>query len=444
MAAVDVAEHGSRSAQAAPASSGPQTDEAARASWKTEGRAARDRRPLAAMPSFKGVADWSYDWMRHPAYDPWWQWAESAGKYPRVSAAVLNISGWHDEMYGPSGATANFAGLVQSRGGRARDARTQVVVGPWTHGDDLATTLVGAREMGAGRVTRLRRAGPRLAGSLGQGRGQRRGPSRRRCACTRWAPANGASPRPGRRRPSAARCISAARTSTGRPGTLSWVRPDRRRPPRPPPPTPPPPPCATRHDGDARRLPPGARPARPATGEQPRHWKRTSRHRHRAQHVVQEHLHAYPHGARPDLWVLRARWRRRPGRSGRAADSPSCGGQPTERGQAAGFGATPARSTVVNLRHDQRPRHDPGARDAPRQREQPGDLPAQLSQSVANVSAVRHSERRRFSFGRELAGPSGRARRPLGVRRAARSGVQVVRRGDWRAVPAATASGTSR
>ena len=128
--------------------SGPQTDEAARASWKTEGRAARDRRPLAAMPSFKGVADWYYDWMRHPAYDPWWQWAELTGKYNRVSAAVLNISGWHDEMYGPSGATANFAGLVQSRGGRARDARTQVVVGPWTHGDDLATTLVGAREMG--------------------------------------------------------------------------------------------------------------------------------------------------------------------------------------------------------------------------------------------------------------------------------------------------------
>ena len=127
---------------------GPRTDEAARASWKTEGGAAQASLPLAAMPAFRGVADWYYDWMRHPAYDPWWQWAELTDKYDRVSAAVLNISGWHDEMYGPSGATTNFAGLVAARGGRARDARTQVVIGPWTHGDDLATTLVGAREMG--------------------------------------------------------------------------------------------------------------------------------------------------------------------------------------------------------------------------------------------------------------------------------------------------------
>jgi putative CocE/NonD family hydrolase len=127
---------------------GPQTDEAARASWKTEGRALQTALPLAATPAFKGVADWYYDWMRHPAYDPWWQWAELTNKYDRVSAAVLNVSGWHDEMYGPAGATANFAGLVKARGGDARAARTQVVVGPWTHGDDLATTLVGSREMG--------------------------------------------------------------------------------------------------------------------------------------------------------------------------------------------------------------------------------------------------------------------------------------------------------
>jgi putative CocE/NonD family hydrolase len=127
---------------------GPQTYEAARASWKSDGRAALMTRPLAALPAFKGLAPWYYEWMRHPPYDPWWEWAEITGKYGRVSAAVLNLSGWHDEMYGPVGATSNFAGLVAARGGRARDARTQVVVGPWTHGTDLATTKVGAREMG--------------------------------------------------------------------------------------------------------------------------------------------------------------------------------------------------------------------------------------------------------------------------------------------------------
>ena len=206
--------------------SGPQTDDAARASWKTEGRAARDRRPLAAMPSFKGVADWYYDWMRHPAYDPWWQWAELTGKYDRVSAAVLNISGWHDEMYGPSGATANFAGLVQSRGGRARDARTQVVVGPWTHGDDLATTLVGAREMGPAAALDydvlvldwLDRWVKDAANGV-----DRRAPVRLYAmGAGEWRESE-AWPPPAERRS----LYLGGEASTGRPGTLSWDRPDR-------------------------------------------------------------------------------------------------------------------------------------------------------------------------------------------------------------------------
>ncbi|MGE0362378.1 MAG: CocE/NonD family hydrolase [Vicinamibacterales bacterium] len=127
---------------------GPRTDEEAEASWKTAGVAARGALPLGDLAAFKGVADWYYEWMRHPPYDPWWEWAELTGKYDRVSAAVLNLSGWHDEMYGPAGATMNFAGLVAARGGDARRARTQVVVGPWTHGTDLATTRIGEREMG--------------------------------------------------------------------------------------------------------------------------------------------------------------------------------------------------------------------------------------------------------------------------------------------------------
>jgi putative CocE/NonD family hydrolase len=128
---------------------GARTYDAARASWKSEGRAALMSRPLSAMTAFQGIAPWYYEWMRHPPYDPWWQWAEIDGKYDRITAAVLNLSGWHDEMYGPVGATANFAGLVAARGGRAVEARTHLIVGPWTHGTDLATTKVGAREMGA-------------------------------------------------------------------------------------------------------------------------------------------------------------------------------------------------------------------------------------------------------------------------------------------------------
>ena len=127
---------------------GPQTPAAARAAWAKDGAAMREFFPRLDMPVLKGVAEWYYEWLRHPAYDPWWDWAELTTKYDRVSAAVLNLSGWHDEMYGPLGATTNFAGLVKSRGGQPQTARTQVVIGPWTHGSAWDTTIVGQREMG--------------------------------------------------------------------------------------------------------------------------------------------------------------------------------------------------------------------------------------------------------------------------------------------------------
>jgi hypothetical protein len=41
--------------------------------------------------------------------------AELRGKYSRVRAAVLNISGWYDEAYGPDGAATNFNGLLEAR-----------------------------------------------------------------------------------------------------------------------------------------------------------------------------------------------------------------------------------------------------------------------------------------------------------------------------------------
>ncbi len=131
---------------------GPHSGRDARTTWAADGRRAQRALPRLSLPDFKGVADWYYEWMRHGPYDPWWDWAELRGKYARVSAAVLNVSGWHDEMYGPVGASTNFAGLVASRGGDARRARTQLVIGPWTHGSDWDSTTVGARDMGPAAV----------------------------------------------------------------------------------------------------------------------------------------------------------------------------------------------------------------------------------------------------------------------------------------------------
>ena len=128
---------------------GPRTEGEARAAWTREGKRVLTQRPLLDLPDFKGVAPWLYEWMRREPNDPWWDFAEFSGRYARTSAAVLNLSGWHDEAYGPHGATNNFLGLVQSRRS-SRDTRTAMIIGPWVHGvDATARTRSGQREFGA-------------------------------------------------------------------------------------------------------------------------------------------------------------------------------------------------------------------------------------------------------------------------------------------------------
>lgn len=89
--------------------------------------------PLAELPYLQDVAPYYYEWLGHPPEDSWWDWAEVRGRYDRVDAAVLNLSGWHDDAYGPEGAVTNFNGLVGERRAKA-DRRVHLLLGPWKHG----------------------------------------------------------------------------------------------------------------------------------------------------------------------------------------------------------------------------------------------------------------------------------------------------------------------
>src|SRR5688500_15227101 len=126
--------------------SGPQSGEAADTAWQRDGPAARRHRPLRTLPDFKDIAPWYYEWMRHPPRDPWWRWAALDGKYEGVTAAVLNLSGWFDEPYGPSGAVANHLGLMAARS--PDSLRSRLVLGPWTHGGQ-DRRKAGDRDFGA-------------------------------------------------------------------------------------------------------------------------------------------------------------------------------------------------------------------------------------------------------------------------------------------------------
>lgn len=125
----------------------PTTDEDAERKWDGVRERIVWQLPLAALPDFKPIAPWYYEWMRHAPWDPWWEWADLRGKYAKTSAAVLNISGWYDEAYGPDGATTNFGGLTSTRNDGPQ--RTTLVIGAWPHGvRGTGRTKAGDREFG--------------------------------------------------------------------------------------------------------------------------------------------------------------------------------------------------------------------------------------------------------------------------------------------------------
>ncbi len=126
---------------------GPRTHAEAAEVWKGEHERMQSFLPLSELPDLKGVAPFYYEWMKHPPADHWWDFAELRGKYGQVHAAVLNISGWYDEAYGPDGATTNFNGLLAARRGE-KDPRTRTIIGPWTHGGQEEHRS-GEREFGS-------------------------------------------------------------------------------------------------------------------------------------------------------------------------------------------------------------------------------------------------------------------------------------------------------
>ncbi|HYA22670.1 MAG TPA: CocE/NonD family hydrolase [Terriglobales bacterium] len=131
---------------------GPKSYEEALAEWKQVGPKMLGFVPLSKLEDLQTVAPYYYDWLSHPPEDPWWDWCDLRNKYARVRAAVLNLSGWYDDNYGPEGATTNFAGLRKSHAAQS-DAGTHLLLGPWVHGvDSTASPHSGDRDFGSAAI----------------------------------------------------------------------------------------------------------------------------------------------------------------------------------------------------------------------------------------------------------------------------------------------------
>jgi len=125
---------------------GPKTYKEAEETWKREHARMESYLPLRGLPDLQQAAPFYYQWLAHPPADPWWDWAELRNKYDRVHCAVLNLSAWYDEAYGPDGATTNFNGLLAARKDWP-NPETRTIIGPWTHGAQ-DTQKSGERDFG--------------------------------------------------------------------------------------------------------------------------------------------------------------------------------------------------------------------------------------------------------------------------------------------------------
>ncbi|MEQ9562850.1 MAG: CocE/NonD family hydrolase [Woeseiaceae bacterium] len=124
------------------------TDAEAVETWPTVAHDYESFLPLADLPYLRKEAPYYFEWLKHPPETSWWDWAEIRGRYDDVDAAVLNLSGWHDDSYGTEGAATNFNGLVQSRD-NGDDHRARLILGPWRHGvGATAASKVGELDFG--------------------------------------------------------------------------------------------------------------------------------------------------------------------------------------------------------------------------------------------------------------------------------------------------------
>jgi putative CocE/NonD family hydrolase len=114
---------------------GPRTGKDAAAAWERLRPLLPWRLPLSDLPELRAVAPYYFEWLAHRPGKGYWDCAELRGRYGRVKAAVLNVSGWHDEAYGPEGAITNFQGLAAARQSE-KSPRTRLLIGPWVHGGE--------------------------------------------------------------------------------------------------------------------------------------------------------------------------------------------------------------------------------------------------------------------------------------------------------------------
>ena len=129
---------------------GPKTYDEGEAEWKKiKGAESSTVPPLIKFSPVIDAAPYYREWLINGPESAYWNFGDIATNAKNTKAAVLNLSGWHDEPYGPQGATINFKALLAARAGW-KDPKTALIIGPWTHGAyETEIPASGEREHGS-------------------------------------------------------------------------------------------------------------------------------------------------------------------------------------------------------------------------------------------------------------------------------------------------------
>lgn len=120
---------------------GPENESDASDLWEAHRQEWLSFLPLGQLPALRDTAPSYYDWLAHPDDGPYWEFADVEAHYGEIEIPALNLSGWHDEGYGPNGAIHNYLGT--------RKNGSVLLIGPWRHGTPRLTKMaVGELDFG--------------------------------------------------------------------------------------------------------------------------------------------------------------------------------------------------------------------------------------------------------------------------------------------------------
>jgi len=91
--------------------------------------------PLVDQPLLREFAPWYLDWLNHPTYDDYWKRIAHSEYYEQLTVPALNMGGWYDLFLG--GTLANYVGMKQRGGSVVARAHQRLVIGPWSHTNDM-------------------------------------------------------------------------------------------------------------------------------------------------------------------------------------------------------------------------------------------------------------------------------------------------------------------